>query len=280
MLLGFNFIVFSVRDEDCETLLPELMKLGFTCCNVHQNKRVSFWYQNKILIQVQSGPTTEFKGFGLILQDDSIIKRLDLPFDSLTGWYKATDPNGIEFYLLDGAEVERTLLKLYVPFNAIPEDLMDLTVPAGMVLNYPVTDEVKAFYKDLGFKATKDGNLTRFTPPDKRFTLSIGEKGIDSKHVLYMDCNDVFSSIAKLMVNEFQQVPTHQPPGKSKIGIERSRLTAAYEATGFGSETNYSIEKIIKRPLSNIDMDMIIRERNQVRQISEKNVDFLYALNG
>lgn len=278
MLIGFNFLVFKCRDEDLEPVLAAMTKLGFTCCNIHKNQQVTFWYQNKCLIQIQISNETKFAGFGLITHDTSLIEKLKLPKDMLTGWHLAVDPNGIEFYILDAMGTEKNIIKSFELLNPVKEESTDLTRPAGMVLNFPVTPEVSKFYRSLGFKKSKNGNLTRFTPPDNAFTLSIGEKDIDNKYLLYVDCNDIFSAISKLAVAGFDQVPSTQKLGEFDIGPKNNRLSISYQASAFGNKASFSIEKVVRNPLPG--MDMIIRERHQKLHITEKNIDFLYAVKG
>ena len=275
MLTGFNFLVYTVEDGKVDTFFAALQKLGFCCCNTHANKIVTFWYQHKFLIQVQVSTETKFTGFGLIYENLDIDHDIDLTRDLFTGWYKTVDPNGLEFYILDSSEIEEVLTKAYLPFEEPVTKGMGLISPSGILLNLPVTPEISKFYKKLGFIKINNGKLTRFVPPDKRFILYMGEKNINN-YVLFVDCIDVFTALSKLTVAGFEQVPTNQKIGEAKIGNRISQLTAAYQATAFGNENSYSIEKIIKEPLPGIDI--VARERFQKLHITEKNIDFLYDI--
>ena len=273
MRVGFNFIVIKYETSAGRDVLEGMTRLGFNCINISHNDEVSFWRQGNCLIQLQSSDKREIAGIGLLVDDVTDAIGLGATKDLRTGWYKLLDPSGLEVYLIQDDELDDTFNNSYnmIPQAGLPNADKGLAKFSGIVLNHTATDEIKDFYKSLGFKQSETGSMSKFLTDNNFFTMLIGEIDSAQKAVVYADSDDIFKTLRGLAIADTKMIPGAR---KDKIGYGLDYKVSAYDAASFGNEKSYSIEKIIPNALPLTDI--IVRERVKKLHISEEIVKSHY----
>jgi hypothetical protein len=275
-MIGFNFLAIKFAPEASSSIFTLLTDLGFICISVHKNDEVSFWRQGNCMVQLQMSDRTEVSGMGLLVDClEDIIENFGAEKDLRTGWYKIVDPTGFEIYLLSGELLDDamsayTKVTLTLPMKVEKVGLKSFT---GLIRNQEATEEIKEFYGKLGFKYNEGPTMSKFISTNNQFTLVIGEVGSAKETILYVDTDDIFTSLATLISTEIKQIPSKKT---DSLGLDLDYQLSAYGASGFGNSKSYAIEKVLEGAFP--FTDVILRERKQKIHISEENIKSHYCL--
>lgn len=264
------FLEFSYNPE----LMPEqlvhseLIRLGFSCKREHIRSGLQFWGQHQCLLLIRPNTDLKFRcgisGMGFLVHPELIRDLQPIQVDPLTDYYLIADPaQQLNVYLVDAANTKPAYQNPVSAEKADPVlwDLRGAHMPR-------LTDQVISLVSMLASHQSTDADYEKFTFSNK-FMLFVGG---DTRPVrMITDTRDVFETTAKLATRDIPLLVFPQEALHNQNLPDLTHKLVGYNCKAFGNERSYSIENYA---VTNLNLDIIFRDRKQYLKITTESLDF------
>jgi len=273
MTAEFGFIEITTNARDFDFTVDKLISLGYTVAAKNHTSEYSIWKLNLNIIFLRKKQNytdlPALTGLGFIASME-LITELDCEYCEDLEFYKTTDPNGYNIYLLLDSKFKKSVIsKSYKTFKQtkIINSAKLLKYFSGIVYD-SFTEELQNFYNKLGFRVVKTGNTyINMVTKNNRFTIMFNfTYNVNSRITsLISDTDDVFYSTAFFSNNNFN-LKKYDRLESCDFGNLAFKING-YNCFALGNENSYTIENNLVKILPNLDL--IFRQRQKYIHINE-----------
>lgn len=282
MYAEFSFLEYTYNPDDISPSVMHdvLSDLGFVKYSQHVSGRVSLWSQGICLLFVRQSNTCKtpgISGLGFIISKDA-IRIMNLTRDEDSEFYLGHDPDGNRVLFLTPDMLTSNTSSLFSKYEKSLTDTtarIFLNTITGVLINISSHNTIE-FYKDLGFKITKEGdNFITFVSNNNRFSIVASIQPISDVRVYcaIFDTDDIFNATSYFTYKDVQLKKYNNSCEYLEFGNLNHKI-CGYNCIAFGNEDSYSIENFSRDALPN--MDMIFRMRKQYLHITENTLKTHY----